>query len=145
MHIAYGPPHDSSAIHDEVIAALDAAGPSAPRLEALRVLATEAGEALRTDDLARYGRALTAATEAQMALHPALVSDDARELIECARTNEALGWKVNGAGGAGGSLSVLCRDPSDRERVGAEARRLGHQPLDLHLSAVGAVARVSDR
>ena len=53
VHIAYGPPHDSSAIHDEVIAALDAAGPSAPRLEALRVLATEAGEALRTGDLVR--------------------------------------------------------------------------------------------
>ena len=145
VHIAYGPPHDSSAVHDEVIAALDAAGPSAPRLEALRVLAADAGEALRSATSARYGRALTAATEAQAALHPALVSDDARELIERARTDGALGWKVNGAGGAGGSLSVLCRDPGARERVGADARRLGHQPLDLHLTSRGATARVSDR
>ncbi|MET0523619.1 MAG: hypothetical protein ABWZ91_02390 [Nocardioides sp.] len=145
VHIAYGPPHDSSAIHDEVIASLDAAGPSAPRLEALRVLAAEAGDALRSGDLARYGRALTSATGAQMALHSALVSDDARELIERARTHGALGWKVNGAGGAGGSLSVLCRDPGDRERVGADARRLGHQTLDLRLDQRGATARVSDR
>ena len=130
--------HDSSAVHGEVIAALGAVGSSTPQLESLRVLAAEACAGLRTGDLVRYGRALTAATEAQAALHPALVSDDARQLMEQARHLGSLGWKVNGAGGAGGSVSVLCRDPSDRALVRAGARRLGHQPLDLHLSRLGA-------
>ena len=138
VHIAYGAPHDSSAVHGEVIAALGAVGSSTPQLESLRVLAAEACAGLRTGDLVRYGRALTAATEAQAALHPALVSDDARQLMEQARHLGSLGWKVNGAGGAGGSVSVLCRDPSDRALVRAGARRLGHQPLDLHLSRLGA-------
>ena len=137
-HISYGAPHDSSAVHDEVIATLGAEGPSAPHLEALRALAAEACTALRTGDLARYGRALTSATAAQAALHPALVSDDARQLIELASTKGALGWKVNGAGGTGGSLSILCHDPSDCHSVRAAARRLGHQPLDLHLAPFGA-------
>ena len=145
VHIAYGAAHDSSALHDGVIASLER------RRTVSAVASRRCGgwppthaTALRVGDLARYGNTLTAATEAQADLHPALVSDDARALIECARTEGALGWKVNGAGGAGGSLSVLCRDPSDRERVGAGARRLGHQPLDLHLAPLGAAARISD-
>ena len=93
--------------------------------------------ALVAGDLPRYGRALTAATEGQAALHPTLVSDDAWELIDRARHQQSLGWKVNGAGGAGGSLSILCRDPAVRDRLRDEAARLGHQPLALRLSAEG--------
>ena len=42
-HVAYGSPHDSSTVHEEVIAALADEGPSSPRLERLRQLADEAG------------------------------------------------------------------------------------------------------
>ena len=90
-HIAYGSPHDSSTVHEEVIAALAHEGPSSPRLERLRQLADEAGHALVAGDLDRYGRVLTVATEAQAALHPALISDAARRaggprpVVRCGR------------------------------------------------------------
>jgi D-glycero-alpha-D-manno-heptose-7-phosphate kinase len=48
------------------------------------------------------------ATDGQAALHPSVVSDDARRVIAVAEANGALGWKVNGAGGEGGSLTLLC-------------------------------------
>jgi D-glycero-alpha-D-manno-heptose-7-phosphate kinase len=46
-------------------------------------------------------------TEAQERLHPDLVSREARQIIEIAKHHKALGWKVNGAGGEGGSLTIL--------------------------------------
>ena len=58
-------------------------------------------------DLAAFGAAMVANTDAQDALHPALVGADARRTIERAREHGALGWKVNGAGGDGGSVTVL--------------------------------------
>lgn len=138
VHLAYGAAHDSSAVHEEVIAALAGEGPSSPRLERLRLLAGEAREALAAGDLLRYGGVLRAATAAQADLHPELVSDAARTLIDVARSCGAVGWKVNGAGGAGGSISILCRDPADVEPVIAAARRLGHTSLALTLSRHGA-------
>ncbi len=137
-HVAYGAGHDSSAVHEEVIDELQREGPASPRLEYLRILAGEAADALRAADLDRYGRALAAATDAQAALHPALVSRAAAELIDVARSIGAVGWKVNGAGGAGGSISVLCRGRADRDRVLDEAGRLGHTGLALSLSSAGA-------
>lgn len=142
LHVAYGR-HDSSAVHGEVIAALADEGPRSPRLGRLRALADEAGRALVNDDLERYGQVLSEATEAQAALHADLVGPVARQLIELARSAGALGWKVNGAGGAGGSISILCRHASDRARLGADARRRGHAPLALVLAGRGA--RIVDR
>ena len=60
-------------------------------------------------------------TEAQGRLHPALVGAEARQVIEIARAHGALGWKVNGAGGEGGSLTLLC---------GELARQARHDPRD---------------
>ena len=54
--------------------------------------------------------ALMANTAAQRALHPSLVCADAERVIAAAREAGALGWKVNGAGGEGGSVTVLCGD-----------------------------------
>jgi D-glycero-alpha-D-manno-heptose-7-phosphate kinase len=137
-HIAYGSPHDSSAVHDEVIAALADEGPSSPRLDRIRQLADQAGRALVAGDLDAYGKVLTAATDAQAALHPALLSDAAHELVELARSNGAAGWKVNGAGGGGGSISILARTRPERDEFLAEAGRLGHTPLTLSLAPYGA-------
>ena len=137
-HVAYGSAHDSSAVHDGVIERLEGEGPSSPVLEVLRDLARQAAIALETGDLGAYGSALRSATDAQAALDPSLVSDAARQLIDAAVGRRALGWKVNGAGGAGGSLSVLMGDPSDRRDFLADAHRLGHTPLDLRLAPLGA-------
>ncbi len=147
LHVAYGEPHDSSAVHEEVIAGLTADGPAASVLETLRALAADAASCLRRGDLERYGTVLTAATDAQRTLHPALLSGDAATLIDLATEHRAAGWKLNGAGGQGGSLSILCGDPADRPALLEAARQLGHRPLSLRLALGGPrVTRgVSDR
>jgi len=137
-HLAYGGAHDSSAVHERVVAELEVEGTGAPRLQRLRNLADEAAAALRAGDLARWGAALTAATDAQRDLHPDLVSGDADALVDVARELGALGWKVNGAGGAGGSLTVLCPDRDARERLEQAAVDLGARPLGLRLAPHGA-------
>ena len=50
---------------------------------------------------------MIANTEAQRSLHPELVGVDARRVIEFAAAHGAIGWKVNGAGGDGGSVTIL--------------------------------------
>lgn len=118
-------PHDSSAVHAQVIN--DVVGCSGVDHErtrrALRELARLAGEAadaLRAGDVDRWAGVLTAATDAQAMLHPELVGVAHRAAIEVARTLGAAGWKVNGAGGAGGSLTcVAARGRSAQELAGA--------------------------
>lgn len=118
--------HRSSAVHDEVIASLTE---DAEVLDVLRACGREAAVALSAGDLHAYGSALVANTEAQRALHPALVSADADAVIEAAAAAGALGWKVNGAGGAGGSVTIVCGDVAPALPVG--------QVLDLRLSRQG--------
>ena len=134
-----GRPHRSSAVHDTVIASLDTATPSA-KLIPLRSAARDAASALEAGDLVAYGRALTDNTEAQRDLHPDLVSDDANVVIERARAHGALGWKVNGAGGSGGTVTVLLPDDPS-----AFMRLLDDTPfsvLDLRLADDGVRVRV---
>jgi D-glycero-alpha-D-manno-heptose-7-phosphate kinase len=143
VHVAYGGPHDSSTVHEQVIEQLRVEGISSPRLESLRELAAHAGDALGAGDLEGYGATLTAATEAQRGLHAALVSREADGLIELATGHGASGWKVNGAGGLGGSLSVLARDAGAAAALRTDLVGRGERVLDLRLAAEGA--RVVDR
>ena len=46
-------------------------------------------------------------TEAQANLHADLVSPRHRAVIDVAHRRGAVGWKVNGAGGDGGSITLL--------------------------------------
>jgi D-glycero-alpha-D-manno-heptose-7-phosphate kinase len=97
-----GQPHDSSSVHREVIESGD---PDV--FERLRQAAMQARAAVLARDLVAFGAALVENTGAQADLHPGVVGRDALVLIEAARRLGALGWKVNGAGGEGGSLTVL--------------------------------------
>lgn len=109
--------HQSSDVHEQVITGL-ATDPTA--LETLRRCAHLAAAALSAGNLAAYGDALVANTEAQRALHPGLVNDDAQAVIEAASVAGALGWKVNGAGGDGGTVTIVCgerRPDVDESRV----------------------------
>jgi D-glycero-alpha-D-manno-heptose-7-phosphate kinase len=116
-----GKSHVSSAVHDKVIAELADEGPASPRLDALRQCALEGEQALLAGDLTALGRAMTQNTDAQAQLHPDLVSPDAAVAIEIASRNGCLGWKVNGAGGDGGSLTLLSGpSASERRRLVAE-------------------------
>jgi len=99
--------HDSSGLHQRVIDRLRGIGPECPELQVMRQCAAEAVRAVTAGDLAELGRAMTANTESQRRLHPDLVSADADRIMTIARAHGAAGWKVNGAGGAGGSLTVL--------------------------------------
>lgn len=102
-----GSSHDSSQVHERVIADLEDAGPDCPQLAALRVTAERSRDALYAGDLEALGRAMAENTEAQARLHPALVSRDAARIIDIARAHGAAGWKVNGAAGEGGSITIL--------------------------------------
>ena len=71
-----------------------------------------------------------------MALHPALVSPMARKVIDLARRHGAAGWKVNGAGGDGGTVSVLGpEDPDKLQKALATVESL--TVLDLQPSPEG--------
>lgn len=106
--IFLGKSHHSSKVHEKVIRQLENAGPEAPQLQALRATAEPSRDALYAGDFVALGQAMVRNTEAQRALHPDLVSPDAQRIIEIAQAHGALGWKVNGAGGDGGSITILC-------------------------------------
>lgn len=103
-----GKTHDSSQVHEVVIKELEDAGPDCKQLEDLRLTAEKSRAALLSSDFGALGAAMIENTEAQARLHPDLVSREARRVIAIAQKHGALGWKVNGAGGEGGSLTLLC-------------------------------------
>ena len=112
-----GKSHHSSQVHEKVIRSLEEAGPTARQLEALRSTAEPARDGLYAGDFAGLGRAMIRNTEAQRDLHPDLVSSDGQRIIEIAQAHGAVGWKVNGAGGDGGSLTILCGPSSHVKRA----------------------------
>lgn len=104
--IFLGHTHHSSAVHEEVISGLLEGG-SADKLEPLRREAIAGRDALLAGDLPAFGAAMIRNTEAQANLHSSLVSKRAIEIFDIAKHYGALGWKVNGAGGDGGSVTIL--------------------------------------
>jgi len=103
-----GKSHRSSDVHEMVIRSLVSAGPDCQQLNDLRQTASRSRDALFADDFTALGAAMIENTEAQSRLHPALISTEAARVIEIAKAHGALGWKVNGAGGSGGSVTILC-------------------------------------
>jgi D-glycero-alpha-D-manno-heptose-7-phosphate kinase len=103
-----GQGHSSSEVHEMVIRQLEDAGAEAPQLRRLRAIAARARVVLQAGDLAGFGRAMIENTEAQADLHPQLAGAAHQQIIGIARECGALGWKVNGAGGEGGSVTLLC-------------------------------------
>lgn len=117
--VGLGRSHVSSEVHARVIERLEAAGASSAPLERLRHMAERARDAAYAGDLTALGRAMSENTAIQGELHPDLVCPDARRVIDIAREHAALGWKVNGAGGDGGSLTILCsHDMAQKRRLG---------------------------
>ena len=115
--IYLGKSHSSSQVHEKVIRELENAGPDCPPLNDLRQTAEMSRDAVYGGDFAALGRAMSQNTEAQGRLNPALISQDAARIIDIAREHGALGWKVNGAGGEGGSVTLLCGDSSSVKRT----------------------------
>lgn len=138
--IYLGQPHSSSETHKLVIAELEAEGPDCPRLEALRTTADHSRDAIYAGDFPAFGRAMMENTRAQAALHPALVSSAHQAVIDIAREHRALGWKVNGAGGDGGSVTVLGNgDPAAKRAMirDIEKANPAFQNIPIYLSRMG--------
>ncbi len=92
----------------------------------MAVVVVEAREALKAGDLDAYGAAMVRNNECQRALYSGLVSPEADAAAAVARRHGAPGWKVNGAGGRGGSLTVLASgDDGLRRRMVAALAGLG--------------------
>jgi D-glycero-alpha-D-manno-heptose-7-phosphate kinase len=117
-----GRAHRSSEVHERVIDRLVSAGQDSPELEELRACAVMARDAVHAGDLEGLGRAMSRNTDAQGRLHGPLVSAQAQAVIDLAASLGASGWKLNGAGGEGGSVSILCGP--DPERRGDLERAL---------------------
>jgi D-glycero-alpha-D-manno-heptose-7-phosphate kinase len=107
MLVYLGKAHHSSQVHDMVIHGIDSAGPDFRQLEDLRKTARKSRDALYLGDFDALGQAMVENTESQGRLHPALIGNDAARVIEIAKEFGAIGWKVNGAGGDGGSITIL--------------------------------------
>ncbi|MEW6755130.1 MAG: GHMP kinase [Candidatus Latescibacterota bacterium] len=138
--IFLGKSHTSSAVHEKVIAELEGAGPDCAKLEALRQTAGRSRDAVYAGDFAALGQAMIENTEAQARLHPDLVGGDARTVIDIARAHGVLGWKVNGAGGDGGSVTLLTGAQSSGKRAlvrQIEEANLLYRSIPIYLSRMG--------
>jgi D-glycero-alpha-D-manno-heptose-7-phosphate kinase len=115
--IYLGKSHSSSNVHEMVIRGLENAGPDCKQLEDLRQSAPRSRDALYAGDFQALGQAMIDNTAAQGRLHAELIGPDASKVIEIARAHGAIGWKVNGAGGEGGSVTLLMGEQSIAKRT----------------------------
>ena len=116
------------------------AGPDSPQLQMLRKTAGPSRDAVYAGDFTALGQAMQANTQAQQMLNPFLVSQDAQQVIAIAREHGALGWKVNGAGGEGGTVTLLCNDRSSAKRAmlrDIEAENTLFKNIPIYLSRYG--------
>ena len=84
--------------------------------------------------------------ECQRSLHRCLVSDGAQAVIAIAQEHHSTGWKVNGAGGAGGSLTILANPDQDRKQLMLQDIRAlgkGITPLNFSLSPSGLIVEIA--
>jgi len=102
-----GKSHDSSEVHKQVIARLAREGHGGSTLESLRTFAESSRDAVARSSLSGLAEAMIGNTEAQEALHPGLLGQGHRAVIKVAKCHGAIGWKVNGAGGNGGSITLI--------------------------------------
>jgi D-glycero-alpha-D-manno-heptose-7-phosphate kinase len=142
-----GKSHQSTDVHQMVIRGLENAGPECVQLNDLRQTAVKSRDSLGKGDFGGLGKAMIENTDAQERLHPALISQDAHRVIEIAKEYGAAGWKVNGAGGEGGSVTILCGENSAAKRVMLRAMEQENplfKNIPLYLSRVGLRVWESD-
>ncbi len=135
-----GKSHSSSDVHGQVINRLEKPNADKSILAKLRKAAYAGRDALTGRDLKAFGKAMISNTEAQGELHPALISQDAAAIIELAKRFGATGWKVNGAGGEGGSLTILCGAGGQQKRAfinSVHELNKGIRVIPTYLSRIG--------
>lgn len=138
--IYVGRTHSSSETHEMVIRQLEDAGPDAPQLNAIRATAAKSKDALYAGDFESLGKVMQECTEAQRTLHPELIGVRHQQIIDIAREHGALGWKVNGAGGAGGSVTLLSGPNRSARRAMLDAvltSNADYRLIPISLSPIG--------
>jgi D-glycero-alpha-D-manno-heptose-7-phosphate kinase len=133
-----GRAHHSSAMHRQVIERVDQGGDA---LAALRSAALAARDAVLAHDLEGLGRAMQAATEGQRALHPGLVGPEAERVLRLSAGEGALGAKPNGAGGEGGSVSMVSPTPERRRALDHALSAQGYRVIPVRLCPAGLQVR----
>jgi D-glycero-alpha-D-manno-heptose-7-phosphate kinase len=138
--IYLGRSHSSSSLHEQVIAFLEKKGSQFKMIQRLRNLAEQAKNHLLQGDLDSFGKVMVQNNETQRSLHEGLISEEADSVIQIAKKYNASGWKVNGAGGKGGSLTILGnQDQSMRTQMVREIDALskGIKPIPISLARSG--------
>jgi len=92
-----------------------------PKAKALAGAADALWDAILARDIHAFGTAMRESFEAQIAMFPKMVTPQVTSLIEQYR-DQALGWKLSGAGGGG--YLVLTADKPIRNAVRVVARRM---------------------
>jgi D-glycero-alpha-D-manno-heptose-7-phosphate kinase len=148
MSLIYlGQSHSSSAMHEEVIAFLEKKGAQYTIIQALRSLAEQAKNHLLAMDLKSFGEVMIQNNECQRSLHAGIISEEADSVIAIAKKFGAAGWKVNGAGGKGGSLTILGnQDEKRREGMLGEINSLGKgiRSIPISLARFGVTVQAED-
>jgi len=133
-----GTPHCSSEVHKKVISNLGINAYKDNRICRLRELASMAKNALFDNDLNALGYIFNENTNIQRALHKELVCDKFEEIISIAKEFNAIGCKVNGAGGDGGSIAILTNgDMAVKRKMEKIIVEKGYYTLPVYLSADG--------
>jgi len=139
--IYLGKAHSSSELHRQVIASIEAKDMHSTQMQILRELAVEAKESLEKGNVRDLGRLMIENNEAQRNLHPELISPEADAVAGLAEKNGAVGWKVNGAGGSGGSISLLASPEAEQrsamlEQIGGLGKGIKNLPIRLSISGL---------
>lgn len=133
-----GEPHSSSEIHEKVIESLGEDAHKHPALVRLRELATDAKNALCEGNFDKLAAAMSENTEVQRQMNKELVCDKFQEIIDVARHYEANGFKVNGAGGDGGTVTVLTDgDMAKKRALLSELHKKGFTNIGIYLARYG--------
>jgi len=103
-----GKKHSSSQVHQAVIKNLETGSRDAQALlETLRLAAIKAKSAIEVGDFVAFGQAATDCNDGQRKLHSELICPQADQVLTLAKSYGAMGGKVNGAGGDGGSVTII--------------------------------------
>lgn len=132
MAVIYvGEPHKSSEIHQMVIKSLERKSSKGQEvLERLSENARNAKTALLLGDLFQFAQCLNVNTMLQEQLHSKLVSRSVKEIMKIAYNYGAIAGKVNGAGGDGGSVTILFSgDRSKKRKCIEKLEELGYKYL----------------
>jgi D-glycero-alpha-D-manno-heptose-7-phosphate kinase len=107
-------------------------------MKKLRWLAGQAVRALQDQDWASYGGAMKVNTEVLKDMDAGLVSSAAEDVIDIAQFGGAMGWKVNGAGGNGGSVTILTDgDLMKKRALEREIGEQGYRVIPIRLAREG--------